>query len=96
MLASTNKAVIGHLAEISNIVGTLFGALVGIGLVRKKAFFSSYRFAVAQMPGEHEATLQVLRDEAIENNDLIERLGSRSTEVDPDDIWTWGTPVFYE
>ncbi len=78
MLASANQAVIGHLAEVSNIVGPLFGALVGVGLVRTKAFFPSYRFAVAQMPGEHEATLQVLRDEAIENNELIERLGSRS------------------
>jgi hypothetical protein len=96
LLANANQAVIAHMAEVSNIVGPLYGALVAVGLVRTNAFFQAYRFAVAQLFGEHVAALQVLRDEAIAENELLERLGSRSPEVDLDDIRTWGTPVFYE
>jgi len=96
MLAGANQAVIGHMAEVSNFVAPLFGVLMALGLQQTGAFFPAFSFALGTLPGDHAATMQMLRDQAPECQEIVDRLSRSRSGVDPDDIRTWGTPVFYE
>jgi hypothetical protein len=96
MLAGAHQAVVGHISEVGSFVAPLFGALMAVGLQRTGAFFPAFRFAIGTLPREHDATLELLRSEAPECGEVIERLSRSAPGVNQDDIRTWGTPVFFE
>jgi hypothetical protein len=96
MLASRNQAVISHLTEVSSFVAPLFGALIAVGLIDTGSFFKAFRHAIRELPGKPESTLQKLIESDLQFRELAEKLGRNPQGVVPEDIRTWGTPVFYE
>jgi hypothetical protein len=96
MLANKNQAVISHIAEVGSFVAPLFGTLMAIGLQQTSSFFTAFRFAIRRLPWDHDTVLDLIRTEAPQCNEIVERLSSSSPGVDQDDIRTWGTPVFFE
>lgn len=96
MLANKNQAVISHIAEVGSFVAPLFGTLMAIGLQQTSSFFTAFRFAIRRLPWDHDTVLDLIRNEAPEFNEIVERLSCSSPGVDQDDIRTWGTPVFFE
>lgn len=96
MLASGNQAVVAHAWEVFIFVAPLFGLLHAVGLGRSEGFFPAFQFAVRSLGEERESLFALLREQAPECRELIERLERNPFVVDRADIRTWGTPVFYE
>ena len=81
---------------MSIFVAPLFGLLHAVGLGRSEGFFPAFQFAVRSLGEERESLFALLREQAPECRELIERLERNPFVIDRADIRTWGTPVFYE
>jgi len=95
MLANRNQAVIAHLWEVSSFIAPIFGLLSAIGIVRE-GFFPGFCFAARNLSSERETIVALLREHAPRCTELIERVKRGTFGIDPEDLRTWGSPVFYE
>lgn len=74
LLASAHQAVIGHLWEVGSFVAPRFGLLTAVGLERGTGFFPAFSFAADRIRGDREALVALLRGEAHECTELLERV----------------------
>jgi len=95
MLATRNQAVIAHLWEVSSFVAPIFGLLSAIGILRE-GFFPGFCFAARNLRNEREAIVALFREHAPQCTELTERVERGTFAIDPEDLRTWGSPVFYE
>ena len=64
MLANRNQAVVAHLTEVGTFAAPLFGVLMAIGLIESDEFFTAFRFAVRELPSDHDHALELIRSKA--------------------------------
>ena len=66
--------------------------------IRGERFIPAFCFAVRNLRTDRATTMRLLRDHLADSGPtgkLIERVERGPFGVEPDDVRTWGTPVFY-
>jgi hypothetical protein len=94
VLAGPDQAAVSHLWPVFQLSLAAFGAFLAVGLTKHQDFWSAFRYAVTRMNAPKAEIEEALRGDLPGECDLPERFHNRS--VDSENVYHWGSPVFYE
>lgn len=94
VLAGPDQAVVSHLWPVFQLSLAAFGALLAVGLTREQGFWPAFLYATARMKAPKAEIEAILERELPPECELPERFRNRS--VDTENVYHWGSPVFYE
>lgn len=96
MLATRHQAVISQLWPVEPFVASAFAAFLADGLAGGSGYFSAYRDALSIMRSDIPMLLELLNCIEPLPISLIDRLRNKEDDYLTQNIFHWGSPVFYE